>query len=165
MLENKNIVPNIGGCGSCQRCRMLLCSWWGMKRRSFPWKLGKLLCIGDELLHPSLSEAVKTKVPTVKGKLSFTGEICSFDNRRYQNRGISSKLSPKESRECFQKLAASSIRMHMVYHSYKCKRWAKKWLNALNWTINLLYKEPVKFRTRGYSCLKGAEAIFERAEK
>lgn len=70
----------------------------------FTHKIGKKpLCIGDELLVQISKEAVKTKVPTVSSKLSFTGKyavLTSGDTRI----GISSKI-PKEMRADLQKQA------------------------------------------------------------
>ena len=43
----------------------------------FTHKIGKKpICIGDELIVQVSKEAVKTKVPTVTGKLEFTGKYC-----------------------------------------------------------------------------------------
>lgn len=72
----------------------------------FTQKIGKkLLCIGDELLVQVSKEAVKTKVPTVTSKLSFTGKyvvLTSGDTRI----GASAKL-PKEERERLIQIAKS----------------------------------------------------------
>lgn len=67
----------------------------------FTNKIGKKpLCIGDELVVQVSREAVKTKVPTVTGKLNFTGKyaVLTYGDTRV---GISSKLS-KEKREELQ---------------------------------------------------------------
>lgn len=70
----------------------------------FTHKIGKKpLCIGDELLVQVSKEAVKTKVPTVSGKLNFTGKyavLTSGDTRI----GVSSKL-PRELKEELQQIA------------------------------------------------------------
>lgn len=72
----------------------------------FTQKIGKKpLCIGDELLVQVSKEAVKTKVPTVTSKLSFTGKyvvLTSGDTRI----GASAKL-PKEERERLIQIAKS----------------------------------------------------------
>lgn len=64
----------------------------------FTHKIGKKpLCIGDELVVQVSKEAVKTKVPTVTSKISFTGKyavLTSGDTRI----GVSQKLQ-KEERE------------------------------------------------------------------
>ena len=134
----------------------------------FTQKIGKKpLCIGDELLVQVSKEAVKTKVPTVSGKLSFTGKyavLTTGDTRI----GISSKL-PKESREHFQKLAASyqSDAYGFIIRT-NAKDVAEEVLKAELEQLIQEYEELVKIAgTRVcYSCLKkGAEAIFERAEK
>lgn len=103
----KNIVPNIGA-AFVEVAKGVEC-YYALDENETPiftQKIGKKpLCIGDELLVQVSKEAVKTKVPTVSGKLSFTGKyavLTTGDTRI----GISSKL-PKESREHFQKLAAS----------------------------------------------------------
>lgn len=59
----------------------------------FTNKIGKKpLCIGDEILVQVSREAVKTKVPTVTGKLNFTGKyaVLTYGDTRV---GISSKVS------------------------------------------------------------------------
>ncbi len=70
----------------------------------FTHKIGKKpLCIGDELLVQVSKEAVKTKVPTVTSKISFSGKyavLTSGDTRI----GASQKL-PKEERERLTLLA------------------------------------------------------------
>ena len=61
----------------------------------FTKKIGKKpLCIGDELLVQISKEAVKTKVPTVTGKLNITGKyaVLTYGDTRV---GASAKL-PKE---------------------------------------------------------------------
>ena len=72
----------------------------------FTQKIGKKpLCIGDELLVQVSKEAVKTKVPTVTSKHSFTGKyvvLTSGDTRI----GASAKL-PKEERERLIQIAKS----------------------------------------------------------
>lgn len=52
---------------------------------------GKPLCIGDELLVQISKEAVKTKVPTVTGKLNFTGKYAVLTHADSRI-GYSSKL-------------------------------------------------------------------------
>ncbi len=62
----------------------------------FTRKIGKKpLCIGDELLVQVSKEAVKTKVPTVTSKLSFTGKyaVLTYGDTRI---GASSKLAKEE---------------------------------------------------------------------
>ena len=70
----------------------------------FTHKIGKKpLCIGDELVVQVSKEAVKTKVPTVTSKLSFTGKyvvLTSGDTRI----GASAKLG-KEERERLTSIA------------------------------------------------------------
>lgn len=70
----------------------------------FTHKMGKKpLCIGDELVVQVSKEAVKTKVPTVTSKISFTGKyavLTSGDTRI----GASQKLQ-KEERERLTKVA------------------------------------------------------------
>lgn len=74
------------------------------KEPIFTHKAGKKpLCVGDELLVQISKEAVKTKVPTVTSKLSFTGKygvLTSGDTRI----GASGKLE-KEERERLKGLA------------------------------------------------------------
>lgn len=66
------------------------------KSPMFTNKIGKKpLCIGDELIVQVAKEAVKTKVPTVTSKISFTGKyavLTSGDTRI----GASTKLSKEE---------------------------------------------------------------------
>ena len=114
----KNIVPNIGA-AFVEVAKGVEC-YYALDENETPiftQKIGKkLLCIGDELLVQVSKEAVKTKVPTVSGKLSFTGKyavLTTGDTRI----GISSKL-PKESREHFQKLAAS-YELEQLIQEYK----------------------------------------------
>lgn len=62
----------------------------------FTKKIGKKpLCIGDELLVQVSKEAVKTKVPTVTGKLNITGKyaVLTYGDTRV---GASAKLSKTE---------------------------------------------------------------------
>lgn len=68
----------------------------------FTNKIGKKpLCIGDELLVQISREAVKTKVPTVTGKLNFTGKyaVLTYADTRV---GISSKLSKDKREELYR---------------------------------------------------------------
>lgn len=95
----KNIVGNIGAAfveiGKGVEC------YYAMEENDepiFTHKIGKKpLCVGDELVVQVSKEAVKTKVPTVTSKLSFTGKyavLTSGDTRI----GASAKLG-KEERE------------------------------------------------------------------
>ena len=70
----------------------------------FTQKIGKKpLCVGDEILVQITKEALKTKVPTVSSKLSFTGKyaVLTYGDTRV---GVSSKI-PKEEKEHFMKIA------------------------------------------------------------
>ncbi len=70
----------------------------------FTKKIGKKpICIGDELIVQISREAVKTKVPTVTSKISFTGKyaVLTHGDTRL---GVSSKLS-KEEKERLLKIA------------------------------------------------------------
>lgn len=70
----------------------------------FTKKIGKKpLCIGDELLVQISKEAVKSKVPTVTGKLEFTGKYAVLTSGDIRI-GASSKL-PKEERERLIRIA------------------------------------------------------------
>lgn len=95
----KNIVGNINA-AFIEIARGVECYYAisENKKPIFTKKVGKKpLCIGDELLVQVSKEAVKTKVPTVSGKLEFTGKyavLTTGDTRI----GASSKL-PKDERE------------------------------------------------------------------
>ncbi len=102
----KNIVQNIGA-AFIEVAKGVEC-YYALDENTAPiftQKVGKkFLCIGDELLVQVSKEAVKTKVPTVSGKLSFPGKyavLTTGDTRI----GISSKI-PKEAREQLQNIAA-----------------------------------------------------------
>ena len=151
----KNIVPNIGA-AFVEVAKGVEC-YYALDENETPiftQKIGKKpLCIGDELLVQVSKEAVKTKVPTVSGKLSFTGKyavLTTGDTRI----GISSKL-PKESREHFQKLAAS---YQSDAYGFIIRTNAKDVLKAELEQLIQEYKELVKIAgTRVcYSCLKKA---------
>ena len=155
----KNIVPNIGA-AFVEVAKGVEC-YYALDENETPiftQKIGKKpLCIGDELLVQVSKEAVKTKVPTVSGKLSFTGKyavLTTGDTRI----GISSKL-PKESREHFQKLAASyqSDAYGFIIRT-NAKDVAEEVLKAELEQLIQEYKELVKIAgTRVcYSCLKKA---------
>lgn len=95
----KNIVGNIGA-AFIEIAKDIEC-YYAISENDAPiftHKIGnKPLCVGDELLVQVSKEAVKTKVPTVTSKLSFTGKygvLTSGDTRI----GASAKL-PKEERE------------------------------------------------------------------
>lgn len=101
----KNIVGNIGA-AFIEIAKGVEC-YYAMEENPAPIftnKIGKKpLCIGDELLVQISKEAVKTKMPTVTSKLSFTGKyavLTSGDTRI----GASAKL-PKEDRERLTMLA------------------------------------------------------------
>jgi len=66
-------------------------------------KVGKTLCVGDELLVQISKEATKTKVPSVSSKLNFTGKyaVLTVGDTRI---GVSGKIE-KSDRERLQKLA------------------------------------------------------------
>ena len=71
----------------------------------FTKKIGKkTLCVGDELLVQVSREAIKTKVPTVSSKLSFTGKhaVLTYGDRRI---GVSTKLAKAE-KERLSEIAA-----------------------------------------------------------
>lgn len=95
----KNIVGNIGA-AFVEIAKGIECYYAIAENDApiFTHKVGKKpLCIGDELLVQVSKEAVKTKVPTVTSKLSFTGKygvLTSGDTRI----GASAKL-PKEERQ------------------------------------------------------------------
>lgn len=155
----KNIVPNIGA-AFVEVAKGVEC-YYALDENETPiftQKIGKKpLCIGDELLVQVSKEAVKTKVPTVSGKLSFTGKyavLTTGDTRI----GISSKL-PKESREHFQKLAASyqSDAYGFIIRT-NAKDVAEEVLKAELEQLIQEYEELVKIAgTRVcYSCLKKA---------
>lgn len=62
----------------------------------FTRKIGKKsLCIGDELLVQVSKEAIKTKVPTVTGKLNFTGKYAVLTHADTRI-GYSSKLTESQ---------------------------------------------------------------------
>lgn len=70
----------------------------------FTNKIGKKpLCVGDELLVQITREAVKTKVPTVSGKLNVTGKyaVLTHGDTRI---GVSSKIA-KEKRDSLKQIA------------------------------------------------------------
>lgn len=89
----RNIVPNIGA--AFIEIENGVNCYYDLKdaeRAFFTFKSGKKpLCIGDELLVQISREAVKTKVPTVTGDISFTGRyaVLTHGNTRI---GVSSKL-------------------------------------------------------------------------
>lgn len=95
----KNIVSNIDAAfveiAEGQECYFSLTE---NKNPIFTKKVGKKpFCVGDELLVQVTKEAVKTKVPTVSSKLSFTGKyavLTTGDTRI----GVSNKLD-KDSKE------------------------------------------------------------------
>ena len=101
----KNMVGNIGAAfveiGKGVEC------YYAIEENDepiFTHKIGKKpLCVGDELVVQVSKEAVKTKVPTVTSKLSFTGKyvvLTSGDTRI----GASAKLG-KEERERLTSIA------------------------------------------------------------
>ena len=101
----KNIVGNIGA-AFVEIEKGVEC-YYALDQNEAPiftHKIGKKpLCIGDELLVQVSKEAVKTKVPTVTSKISFTGKygvLTSGDTRI----GASTKLS-KEERERLIRIA------------------------------------------------------------
>lgn len=101
----KNIVGNIGAAfveiGKGVECYYAI---EDNETPIFTHKIGKKpLCVGDELVVQVSKEAVKTKVPTVTSKLSFTGKyvvLTSGDTRI----GASAKLG-KEERERLTSIA------------------------------------------------------------
>lgn len=101
----KNIVGNIGA-AFIEIAKGIECYYAIAENPApmFTHKVGKKpLCIGDELLVQVSKEAVKTKVPTVTSKLSFTGKygvLTSGDTRI----GASAKL-PKEERQRLVQIA------------------------------------------------------------
>ena len=119
----KNIVPNIGA-AFVEVAKGVEC-YYALDENETPiftQKIGKkLLCIGDELLVQVSKEAVKTKVPTVSGKLSFTGKYAVLTTGRYQNRNFV-KASKRIERTFSETGSFLSIRCIWLYHSYKCKR-------------------------------------------
>ncbi len=104
----KNIVANIGA-AFVEIAKGVECYYpLGECTPIFTNKIGKKpFCIGDELLIQVSKEAVKTKVPTVSGKLSFTGKyaVLTYGDTRI---GVSTKL-PKEKREELQRIAQAYI--------------------------------------------------------
>lgn len=103
----KNIVPNIGA-AFIEISKGVNC-YLDLKNSDqafFTHKSGnKHICVGDELLVQVSREAVKSKVPTVTGNISFTGRfaVLTHGNTRI---GVSSKL-PKEKREEYKKELAA----------------------------------------------------------
>lgn len=102
----KNIVGNIGA--AFVEIKKGVECYYAIEDNNTPIftnKTGKKpLCIGDELLVQISKEAVKTKVPSVSGKISLTGKyvvLTSGDTRI----GASSKLS-KEERERLIEIAS-----------------------------------------------------------
>lgn len=101
----KNIVGNIGA-AFVEIANGIECYYPLEENKSplFTHKIGKKsLCVGDELLVQVSKEAVKTKVPTVTSKISFTGKygvLTSGDTRI----GASAKLL-KEERERLIRIA------------------------------------------------------------
>lgn len=93
----KNIVANIQA-AFIEIAKGVEC-YYSMDRKEqpiFTHKIGKKpLCIGDELLVQVSREAVKTKVPTVTGKLELTGKYAVL-TRGDTRIGASSKLSKEE---------------------------------------------------------------------
>ena len=95
----KNMVGNIGA-AFVEIGKGLEC-YYAIEENDepiFTHKIGKKpLCVGDELVVQVSKEAVKTKVPTVTSKLSFTGKyaVLTFGDTRI---GASAKLG-KEERE------------------------------------------------------------------
>lgn len=93
----KNIVANINA-AFIEIAAGVEC-YYAMDENSTPIftkKIGKKpLCIGDELLVQVSKEAVKTKVPTVTGKLNITGKyaVLTHGDTRV---GASAKLSKTE---------------------------------------------------------------------
>ena len=93
----KNMVGNIGAAfveiGKGVEC------YYAIEENDepiFTHKIGKKpLCVGDELVVQVSKEAVKTKVPTVTSKLSFTGKyaVLTFGDTRI---GASGKLGKEE---------------------------------------------------------------------
>ena len=72
----KNIVGNIGA-AFVEISNGVECYYSLEENKApiFTHKIGKKpLCIGDELLVQVSKEAIKTKVPTVTSKISFTGK-------------------------------------------------------------------------------------------
>ena len=80
LLENGEIVPNIGA-AFVEVAKGVEC-YYALDENETPiftQKIGKKpLCIGDELLVQVSKEAVKTKVPTVSGKLSLDGDAGAY---------------------------------------------------------------------------------------
>ena len=101
----KNIVGNIGA-AFVEIANGVECYYSIEENKSpiFTHKVGtRPLCIGDELIVQISKEAIKTKAPTVTGKLSFTGKyavLTSGDTRI----GASTKLQ-REERERLTALA------------------------------------------------------------
>lgn len=99
----KNIVSNIGA-AFIEISKGVTC-YLDLKNSDqafFTHKSGnKHICIGDELLVQISKEAVKSKVPTVTGNISFTGRfaVLTHGNTRI---GVSSKL-PKEKRDEYKR--------------------------------------------------------------
>lgn len=95
----QNIVPNIQA--AFVEIKKGLACYYPLTEKCKPLftnKIGKKpLCIGDELLVQLSKEAVKTKVPSVSGKLNFTGKyaVLTYGDTRI---GFSSKL-PKAQKE------------------------------------------------------------------
>lgn len=93
----KNIVPNIHA-AFIEIAKGIECYYSIPENPSpiFTKKTGrKPLCIGDELLVQISKEAVKTKVPSVTSKLSFSGKyvvLTAGDTRI----SVSSKLNPED---------------------------------------------------------------------
>ena len=93
----KNIVGNIGA-AFVEISNGVECYYSLEENKApiFTHKIGKKpLCIGDELLVQVSKEAIKTKVPTVTSKISFTGKysVLTSDDTRI---GASTKLSKEE---------------------------------------------------------------------
>lgn len=90
----QNIVPNIQA--AFVEIKKGLSCYYPLTEKCKPLftnKIGKKpLCIGDELLVQLSKEAVKTKVPSVSGKLNFTGKyaVLTYGDKRL---GFSSKLT------------------------------------------------------------------------
>lgn len=100
----KNIVANIGA-AFVEIAKGVEC-YYALDECTpvFTNKVGKKpLCIGDELLVQVSKEAVKTKVPTVSGKLNITGKyaVLTHGDTRI---GVSSKIA-KEMRDSLKQLA------------------------------------------------------------
>lgn len=98
----QNIVQNIGA-AFIEISKGVTCYFDMSEAESafFTRKTGKKpICIGDELVVQVSREAVKTKAPTVTGRLSFTGRyaVLTHGNTRI---GVSAKI-PRQLREQYK---------------------------------------------------------------